>query len=102
MQIFQRKPEINFKLRFLIDSNNGEETPVRLATGRMGEVYKECGVETNSLKSFSDRVQEELTVFFTKVSIISILDKHTRCAANPDNKNEFVIQNLKLFLLQKI
>ena len=36
----------------------------------MGEVYKECGVETNSLKSFSDRVQEELLVFFTKVSII--------------------------------
>lgn len=34
----------------------------------MGEVYKECGVETNSLKSFSDRVQEELTVFYTKVS----------------------------------
>ena len=54
-------------LSFLIDSTNGEESPVRLATSRMGEVYKECGVATNSLKSFSDRVQEELTVFFSKV-----------------------------------
>ena len=54
-------------LRFLIDYSGAEENPVRMATGRMGEVYKESGNEINSLKSFSDRVQEELNVFFNKV-----------------------------------
>jgi len=52
--------------RFLIDYSGAEENPVRMATGRMGEVYKESGNEINSLKSFSDRVQEELNVFFNK------------------------------------
>jgi len=51
----------------LIDYSGSEENPVRMATGRMGEVYKESGNEINSLKSFSDRVQEELNVFFNKV-----------------------------------
>ena len=55
--------------RFLIDLSGTEENPVRLATTKMGEMYKESGTETNSLKSFSDRVQEELEVFYNKVDL---------------------------------
>ena len=52
----------------MLDHTDDDETPVKKGISLVSDVYKVCGSETNYLKSFSDRVQEELNVFYTKVS----------------------------------